>query len=212
MEVHAPHEPIHSWRDFFIHIATITVGLLIAIGLEQTVEYFHHRALAQEARETIRREIGANRKEAAKDLSQLTHEIADMQGNAAIARALRDDPHAALPKKMAFEFDWSSFDEAAWTTSRDSLALTYLPTSEVQSYTDIYDQQKLVNDYAVATFTRQIEAAGPLLAAGGPGKLKPDEVATLVHETAIVAIKLSTLRQLIQQLDQQYGNALKREP
>jgi len=42
--------------------------------------------------------------------------------------------------------------------------------------------------------------------------LKPDEAATLVHETAIVAIKLSTLRQLIQQLDQQYGDALKREP
>jgi hypothetical protein len=39
-----------------------------------------------------------------------------------------------------------------------------------------------------------------------------DEVATLVHETAIVAIKFSTLRQLIQQLDQQYGDALKREP
>jgi len=210
MEVHVPHEPIHSWRDFFIHIATITVGLLIAIGLEQTVEYFHHRTLAHEAREAIRREMSANRKEAAKDLNQLTREIADMQTNAGIARTLRDDPHTALPKHMAFEFDWSSLDDAAWTTSHDSLALTYLPTAEVQYYTDIYNQQKLVNDYAVATFTRQIEAAGPL-AVAGPEKLKPEEVATLVHETSVVAIKLSTLRQLIQQLDQQYADALKRE-
>ena len=43
LDVHAPHEPIHSWKGFVIHIATITIGLLIAIGLEQLVEYFHHQ-------------------------------------------------------------------------------------------------------------------------------------------------------------------------
>ncbi len=32
----------HKWKDFFIHIATISVGLLIAIGLEQSVEALHH--------------------------------------------------------------------------------------------------------------------------------------------------------------------------
>jgi hypothetical protein len=42
-EPHAPHEAIQTWRGFFIHIATIVVGLIIAVGLEQTVEYFHHR-------------------------------------------------------------------------------------------------------------------------------------------------------------------------
>lgn len=41
LDVHAPHESVHTWRDFFIHIATICVGLLIAIGLEQTVEAIH---------------------------------------------------------------------------------------------------------------------------------------------------------------------------
>jgi hypothetical protein len=42
LDVHAPHETVHTWRDFFIHIGTICVGLLIAIGLEQTVEAVHH--------------------------------------------------------------------------------------------------------------------------------------------------------------------------
>jgi hypothetical protein len=50
-DVHPPHEPIHTWKDFFIHIATIVVGLLIAIGLEQTVEAIHH---SNERRELIR--------------------------------------------------------------------------------------------------------------------------------------------------------------
>jgi hypothetical protein len=39
LDVHAPHETIHTWKDFAIHIAAIAVGLLLAIGLEQTVEY-----------------------------------------------------------------------------------------------------------------------------------------------------------------------------
>jgi hypothetical protein len=211
MEVHAPHHPLNSWRDFLIHIATITVGLLIAIGLEQTVEFFHHRHLAHAARENIRRELESNSKAAEGDLKILDGEIADMKANAAAMRSLRDDPKAQLPSKMRFDFDWSSFDQAAWTTSRDSLALTYLPTEEVQRYTDIYDQQELVNQYAVATLARQVEAAAPLVSAGKPENLKPDEVVTLVHETSVVAMRLATLRQFIQQLDRQYGVALKKE-
>ena len=43
LDVHPPHAPTHTWKDFLIHIATICVGLLIAIGLEQSVEAIHHR-------------------------------------------------------------------------------------------------------------------------------------------------------------------------
>jgi hypothetical protein len=43
LDVHAPHEPIYTWKGFLIHIATIVIGLLIAVGLEQGVEYVHHR-------------------------------------------------------------------------------------------------------------------------------------------------------------------------
>jgi hypothetical protein len=42
LDVHAPHESVQTWKGFVIHILTITIGLLIAIGLEQTVEAIHH--------------------------------------------------------------------------------------------------------------------------------------------------------------------------
>jgi hypothetical protein len=42
-DVHAPHQIIHTWKDFLVHIGAITIGLLLAVGLEQTVEYVHHR-------------------------------------------------------------------------------------------------------------------------------------------------------------------------
>jgi hypothetical protein len=36
LDVHVPH-PTHTWKDFFIHIATIVGDLLIAVGVEQLV-------------------------------------------------------------------------------------------------------------------------------------------------------------------------------
>ena len=48
IDVHAPHESVHTWKDFFIHIATI------AVGLEQLVEYFHHRQQVTETRNGFR--------------------------------------------------------------------------------------------------------------------------------------------------------------
>src|ERR1017187_10104742 len=35
LDIHPAHHAASTWRDFFIHIATIVLGLLIAIGLEQ---------------------------------------------------------------------------------------------------------------------------------------------------------------------------------
>jgi hypothetical protein len=54
IDIHAPHEATHSWRDIFIHLAIVVVGILIAIGLEQSVEYIHHRHERNQLREDLR--------------------------------------------------------------------------------------------------------------------------------------------------------------
>ncbi|GAC1658791.1 MAG: hypothetical protein NVS9B15_20750 [Acidobacteriaceae bacterium] len=60
LDVHPPHAPTHTWKDFFIHIATICVGLLIAVGLEQTVAAFHHASERRELMEEMRQEAERN--------------------------------------------------------------------------------------------------------------------------------------------------------
>ena len=59
MDVHAPHHSIGGWKDFFVHLVTITVGLLIAAGIEGCVELHREHKLVREARETMREEIRA---------------------------------------------------------------------------------------------------------------------------------------------------------
>ena len=60
LDVHAPHHPIGGWKDFLVHLITITVGLLIAVGIEGCVELHREHKLVREARETMREEIQYN--------------------------------------------------------------------------------------------------------------------------------------------------------
>ena len=61
LDVHPAHHAATSWKEFFIHIATIVLGLLIAVGLEQTVEYIHHRNEVADTREAANSGLPAHR-------------------------------------------------------------------------------------------------------------------------------------------------------
>jgi hypothetical protein len=89
LDVHAPHESIHSWRDFFIHIATISIGLLIAIGLEQTVEYLHHRHQVADLREALRTEREQNHLRLADQTTEFRTRAPILQTNLAVVQAAR---------------------------------------------------------------------------------------------------------------------------
>ena len=62
-DIHLPHKSIHGLREFFLHLFTITVGLLIAVQIESLVEWRHHLHLAAEARAALRVEIESNLKD-----------------------------------------------------------------------------------------------------------------------------------------------------
>jgi hypothetical protein len=95
LDVHAPHQSIHTWRDFFIHIAVISIGLLIAIGLEQTVEYLHHRHQVADLREALRIERGQNHLRLADQTTEFRMRVPILQTNLAVLHYLRLHPGAA---------------------------------------------------------------------------------------------------------------------
>ncbi|HEU4619464.1 MAG TPA: hypothetical protein VFV10_15610 [Gammaproteobacteria bacterium] len=59
MDIHKP-KAAHSWREFFTEIGTIVIGILIALGLEQSIEAFHERRLAHEAKDAIEAEMSSD--------------------------------------------------------------------------------------------------------------------------------------------------------
>jgi hypothetical protein len=71
IDVHPPHEPLHGWRDFFLHLSTITIGLLIALSFEGLVEWQHHRHLVHDAESSLHAEIQGNAKDMTDVLADL---------------------------------------------------------------------------------------------------------------------------------------------
>jgi hypothetical protein len=73
LDVHAPHKAIHAWKDFLVHIVAITIGLLIAIGLEQAVESIHHRHQRVQIEQQLHTVFSDNISSGAEDLKRLAN-------------------------------------------------------------------------------------------------------------------------------------------
>jgi hypothetical protein len=135
LDVHAPHETVHTWKDFFIHIATITIGLLIAISLEQTVEYLHHRHQATEMADKLRAESLANRRVVELNIANCDQAISAIDQD---MRALENmkvfGEHATsalipVPKTITY---YPS--DVAWLTIKDSALLPIVDQTLVRKY------------------------------------------------------------------------------
>jgi uncharacterized coiled-coil protein SlyX len=137
LDIHPPHHAATTWRDFFIHIATICVGLLIAIGLEQSVEALHHRHQGAELRESLHREndqIVQNAKDTdvaiTYHLAWLTQRVEQVKDTAWRHQPLAPPPPYALP-------DFAYPVDSIWRSAKVSGLTQRLSQPEVDAYSEI---------------------------------------------------------------------------
>jgi hypothetical protein len=128
LDVHPAHHAASTWKEFFIHIATIVLGLIIAVGIEQTVEYIHHRHQAHDLEESLMQESLANRATVTRDLQVIDGSLEEFKLNAA---DLDDTP--MVNGRFAYRFSSKNFccilafSNTAWLTVRDGGSLAMLP-------------------------------------------------------------------------------------
>src|ERR1700722_8459753 len=139
MDIHAPHQPVHAWRDFFTHIVIITIGLFIALMMEAGVEWMHHRHLVHQAEANLRAEIADNRTQLAFHLRQINGIEHELAANIDTLNAVK--AHQPATQTLALSWAWNGMESAAWDTARDTGALALMPYDRVQSYASIYGQQ-----------------------------------------------------------------------
>jgi hypothetical protein len=210
LEVHPPHEPIRSWRDFILHLLMITIGLLIALALQAAVESLHHRHMVKEARANLRREIVENQRLYTENLRNLQTELMRLQQNVEQLRDLRAGK-TLEQFDLQWNFDWNGFVDSAWTSARDSGAIGYMQPEVIEKYSGLYSQQTFVNDAGVSIFFEQTKAAAPLLTAKNrkdPKELLPSDIQTMLLSAAELQGRVTMLRLLMKSLDRDYTEAL----
>lgn len=173
MDVHPPHHPIHSIKEFMIHLLAITIGLLIALGLEATVEWVHHRHLARDARENIYQEFRVNQHDVLRQLNALPAEEKRLDE----ILALVDGVENGHPEKPIGDFQWTSIllRDSAWDTAASTGALAFMPYGEVKQYSQLYAVQKLYGTTQRSYFDERHEMNVFLMRMQAHGKLSAAE-------------------------------------
>jgi hypothetical protein len=150
LDVHAPHEVLHTWKGFFIHIATIVVGLFIAVALEQSVEALHRRHEVAALREDLHAEsrqivTDARGSEASHlyEIRWLTTRIVQTQ----VAIRDRHPIGAREPNDMP---NYVSPDIPIWRSAKAGGRTPLLTKDEVNAYAEIEYVQVHLDELEVA--------------------------------------------------------------
>jgi hypothetical protein len=149
LDVHAPHESVHTWKDFFIHIATIVIGLLIAIGLEQTVEFFHHRHQVADVREQLETELRINVATFRAQMLEMRRLAPILQRDLEVLHFLREHPGAprsSWPGELSWWYANYPYVLSAWNAAHESSVLALMPRREVEQRSALYRSLAALNE------------------------------------------------------------------
>ena len=141
LDVHAPHEPLHGWRDFLIHITTITIGLLIALGLEAVVEHVHHSHQVVETKDALDREFVENKKRFAEDTRFFRDEAVVLQADFAILQLHPPGPSAPANQPrgaIVLRSSYARMEDSAWKTAQATSVTSLMSQGEVQKAAELY--------------------------------------------------------------------------
>src|ERR1700704_5167431 len=207
IEVHPPHEDVHTWRQFFIHIAAITIGLLMAIGLEQTVVYFHHRHQLQEARRELAVELESNRRVIGINLEATRKMMADLDADMALLRAPQISP-SDIRSKLIYRLGniyWPK--DGTWQAAKQNGSLGLMAHDELHYYVYIYEDIAIIMEQSSEMGAR-IELARAIARRSPDGNLTPRDIEELITATSEVQAKVAYLTLLLRLKE----NALQKKP
>ncbi len=162
LDVHAPHATVHTWKDFFVHIAIITIGLLIAIALEQCVESLHHVYQRHQLQHDLFEEAKRNRDILTADLALESQRVWFRDVLAATRSVPSGGPTAISFPSMpcipgtvgangmdpVIRTKYFAPSDAVWATARDAGLIIRLPVEEARMYA------RLAHNYALQEAAR----------------------------------------------------------
>ncbi|NYF50216.1 hypothetical protein [Tunturiibacter gelidoferens] len=212
LDVHPPHEPVHGWRDFLLHILTITIGLLIALGLEGCVEWQHHRHLVHEAETSLRAEIQSNANSLQDILDDVHKQQANLKNDVEVLDDIIKDPKLRQHKTMSVAFHFNKFDDVSWKTAQSTGALSYMSYDTAEKYAGIYSLQEELEKAQLQGTRDAITSIGPILNVPDNTNPNPSEAQYMKEHLEVVQGQLILIESLVKGLDAEYKKFLAARP
>jgi len=173
MDIHAPLHPILTWKQFFVHIAVVCCGILIALGLEGVRVTMHNHRLVRETRESVRREMSGNLENCKYELSRVTQDNADLKALVADFPALvKEHPEQVNQRLAKVANPGYFFLSNSWQTALSTGALEHMSTEEVSAYGQSADAIRI---YSGLQMDAEKEEAGAKSFFESHPRLTPDQ-------------------------------------
>ena len=133
MDIHKP-KPWHGFREFWKELGTIMLGVLIALGAEQAVEWVHREDEVREAKDALRVEMVAN----------LTRIQSNTQQDACMRRYLErlSDWGKGGPRPGYTDVAFNGLSSTVWDIAKTG-AVPHMPLADRLSYASFYDDVAL---------------------------------------------------------------------
>jgi len=183
VEVHKP-KPIHNWRELLKEVGIIVLGVLIALGAEQSVEWLGWRAKAEQAETHLRRDAAT----VLYDMLE-RQEIQKCQDNRLVLirdRLLASGPGwtamapfytSGPPAGSTYAHPMQRWPTAAWLTAVANTSAMHLPDQKLDDYAEIFAAAaREADDQAI-----EHEASSELNVLGSSLTLSPDQKVTFLR-------------------------------
>jgi hypothetical protein len=131
-DIRPVHHVAHHWRDFFIQIAAIAIGLLLALALDRAVGYFHQRHQLAQARQDLRVEIEQNQHAWTKNGAEVQRIQKELAMNLSVIQELQSK--SPLTGKLDYSVKFYATIDGPWQAIRQNNSLSLMPIDELQTY------------------------------------------------------------------------------
>jgi hypothetical protein len=183
LDVHPVHGKMHGFKDFLLHLFTITVGLLIALALEGCVERWHHREIRDEADSNLRQEIRDNAKEIEESHQSVLSELENVKKMMPFLEARKAGKNYDI-HEIKLGYSIGQLQDASWKTAAATGALSYMDYGHVQRYAEAYQLQEKYSAFQDETISEYLQLQSFLVFGFDPTKVSPADAASAEIDAA----------------------------
>lgn len=209
MEIHPPTKPIESMKDFLVHLSIITIGILIALGLEQAVEGWHHYEVGEEARKNIVSEIRDNQRELEGDRALVAKNEENLRHALEVIRQYlaHQKPKDAT---VAIAVNGADLNSTSWNTALATGALGYMGYADAKKFTRAYHLQEMLERVQDEEFRIGAQALMPMkYSPKGPESMTDEQLRATERDILAALAGVTQWAQLAAQLSDEYARVLK---
>lgn len=195
LEVHAPHQTVHTRKDFLIHIAAIAIGLLLALALEKLVEYVHERRQLTEARRELAMEVAENRRIWAINVTEASRIQRELDADLRLIQAVRSRAGVG-DSKFEYSVSFYAVLDGPWQAVRQSGSLNLMPSKELQTFAWFHGILTSIME-SMHAFETTLHIGGAIAASAPPEKLNEHDLDDLASKTMEAQGRLVNLKMFL---------------